>query len=139
MMPNVAAMPLSWLAIATLGAVMVPVNINYTARELAYVVNDSEAGFMLIHRQCLGVLEHCLATGEIVLDRARIFVVDPVAGGRYQDWSTLAAEPCDDFVPPASVGLDDLLNIQYTSGTTGFPKGCMLTQRYWLVSGKVNA
>ncbi|MBM3523473.1 MAG: ATP-dependent acyl-CoA ligase, partial [Alphaproteobacteria bacterium] len=33
----------------------------------------------------------------------------------------------------------DLLNIQYTSGTTGFPKGCMLTHRYWLTIGKVNA
>src|SRR5690606_38733552 len=33
----------------------------------------------------------------------------------------------------------DLLNIQYTSGTTGFPKGCMLTQEYWVVAGKVNA
>ena len=32
-----------------------------------------------------------------------------------------------------------MLNIQYTSGTTGFPKGCLLTQRYWLTIGKVNA
>jgi crotonobetaine/carnitine-CoA ligase len=37
------------------------------------------------------------------------------------------------------VGQDDLLNIQYTSGTTGFPKGCKLSQRYWLIAGRVNA
>src|SRR6185369_10650364 len=30
-----------------------------------------------------------------------------------------------------------LMSIQYTSGTTGFPKGCMLTQDYWLVLGWV--
>jgi crotonobetaine/carnitine-CoA ligase len=43
-------------------------------------------------------------------------------------------------LPPLdAVAPDDLINIQYTSGTTGFPKGCMLTQRYWIVSGKVNA
>src|SRR5690606_31622367 len=33
---------------------------------------------------------------------------------------------------------DDLMNIQYTSGTTGFPKGCMLTHRYWVMASFVN-
>ncbi len=42
MLPNVAAFPLSWLAIASIGAVMVPINIAYRERELAYVLNDSE-------------------------------------------------------------------------------------------------
>jgi crotonobetaine/carnitine-CoA ligase len=139
MMPNVEAMPLSWLALATLGGVMVPVNINYTPRELAYVVNDSDAEYVLIHRQCLDVLEQCLRAKDFALDPSRVFVVDPPPGIAYRDWAWLDAAPCDAFEPPHPVGLDDLLNIQYTSGTTGFPKGCMLTQRYWLVSGKVNA
>ena len=37
------------------------------------------------------------------------------------------------------VGLDDLLNIQYTSGTTGFPKGVLQAQRYWMTQSKINA
>jgi long-chain acyl-CoA synthetase len=139
MMPNVAAMPLSWLALGTLGAVMVPVNVNYTWRELAYVVNDSDAEYALVHRHCLPVLEQCIAAGDIRIDPARVVVVDPPAESPYRDWATLADSPVDDYTPPEPVGLDDLLNIQYTSGTTGFPKGCMLTQRYWIVSGKVNA
>ena len=40
------------------------------------------------------------------------------------------------FKPAVEPDIDDLLNIQYTSGTTGFPKGCMLTQRYWLTCAK---
>ena len=139
MMPNVAAMPLSWLALGTLGAVMVPVNVNYLERELAYVINDSDTEYVLVHRQCLAVLEQCIASGKVRIDAARIIVVDAPQGSKYRDWATLAESPSDSYTPPESVGLDDLLNIQYTSGTTGFPKGSMLTQRYWIVSGKVNA
>ena len=139
MIPNLAAMPMSWLALGTLGAVMVPVNINYLERELAYVINDSDTEYAIVHAQYLPVLERCIAAGEIRVDPARIIVVDPPQGSTWRDWRTLAGPPRDRYEPPEPVGLDDLLNIQYTSGTTGFPKGCMLTQRYWLVSGKVNA
>ena len=41
--------------------------------------------------------------------------------------------------PPEPVGLDDLLNIQYTSGTTGFPKGVLQAQRYWITQSRINA
>ncbi len=40
---------------------------------------------------------------------------------------------------PWTVDRDDLMNIQYTSGTTGFPKGCMQPQLYWLTMGRVAA
>ncbi|MCB1469545.1 MAG: AMP-binding protein, partial [Rhizobiaceae bacterium] len=42
-------------------------------------------------------------------------------------WKDLASDPRDTFAAPAPVGHDDLLNIQFTSGTSGFPKGCILT------------
>lgn len=50
-------------------------------------------------------------------------------------WDDLQSIGRADFVPSQPAGTDDLLNIQYTSGTTGLPKGCMLTQRYWLTAG----
>src|SRR5512147_290202 len=46
MLPNVAAMPTTWLALARLGAIMVPVNVAYTPRELEYVVTDSDAAVL---------------------------------------------------------------------------------------------
>ncbi len=137
MLPNIAALPLTWLAIGMLGAVMVPMNNTYSEREIAYVLEDSDARFMVVDEACLGPVEAVRAAGKVDIPADRLIVV---GGGtaRYRSLDELMAGATDGFVP-AQVGHDDLLNIQYTSGTTGFPKGCMLTQRYWLTAGKVNA
>jgi crotonobetaine/carnitine-CoA ligase len=84
------------------------------------------------------MLEGCIAGGGLRVVRHNVVVCGKGAAGLH-DWDALAQPSDEPFMPPAPVGLDDLLNIQFTSGTTGFPKGCMLTQRYWLTSGKVNA
>ena len=66
------------------------------------------------------------------MPRERVIVV----GEAKHEGHALGGPRCEEreeFIPPEPVALDDLMNIQYTSGTTGFPKGCMLTQRYWLV------
>lgn len=139
MLPNIPAMPTTWLALARLGAVMVPVNPSYSARELAFVLNDSDTEYVVIHQDSVPTLDTALADGSISIPDGRIFVVGGEEGGSRRRWEDLAAHELDDFTAPEPVGLDDLLNIQYTSGTTGFPKGCMLTQRYWLTAGKVNA
>ena len=48
MIPNGPAFVVCWFALAKLGAVMVPVNFNYTAGELAYVLRDSDSQFLVI-------------------------------------------------------------------------------------------
>jgi acyl-CoA synthetase (AMP-forming)/AMP-acid ligase II len=137
MMPNVAAMPTTWLALAKLGAVMVPMNIAYTPREIQYVVEDAEVTWLFIHEDCLPILDATTVHGGKFANDHVVVVGKPRAGQRV--WSSLLEGPDDDFRATTAPGHDDLMNIQYTSGTTGFPKGCMLTQRYWLTIGKVNA
>jgi len=137
MLPNVEAFPLTWLAIGVLGAVMVPVNAGYQQRELVYVVNDSDAEYLVVDGSRIDTVSAARAAGEIALAGDRIVVLGEAECRGCHRWSNLAAST--DAAVPAAVGLDDLLNIQYTSGTTGFPKGCMLTQRYWITCGKVNA
>lgn len=138
MLPNIAAMPLTWLAIGRVGAVMAPINIGYRERELAHVVNSAEVTWIVAHKDCLPVILAARQNGQIDIPLSRIIVV----GGAETDmmsWEELASRPRDNFEAPEPVGHDDLLNIQFTSGTSGFPKGCMLTQRYWISAGKVNA
>ena len=134
MLPNVAAFPITWLALARLGAVMVPVNCRYKARELGYVLDDGDAEFLLIHNDFVGLLGE-METWPPKLSKDRVIVYGDGSAGMKLNWSELVASGTIEGAPPAMAGLDDLLNIQYTSGTTGFPKGCMQTHRYWVSAG----
>lgn len=138
MLPNRPAFPLTWLALGRLGAVMIPINIGYTGRELDYILNDGDAEFLVIDGACLPALE-AMAERPARLDDRRIVVHEgPTPGGRH-DFAALLAAGDPGFVPAETAGPDDLMNIQYTSGTTGFPKGCMLRHCYWVGTGKVAA
>ncbi len=139
MAPNLPQWPLTWLALGTVGAVTVPVNNAYTARELAYVLNDSDATWLIVHAEALATYEAARAEGQIALPPERVIVIAGDIEGGYNWEALFEAAPADRHVPASPLRHDDLLNIQYTSGTTGFPKGCMLTQRYWLQAGLVNA
>jgi crotonobetaine/carnitine-CoA ligase len=140
MVPNVPQFPVTWLAIGRLGAVMVPVNIAYTARELGYILDDSQAAYLVIAEEFLPTLDSVAGRPPALTD-SRVIVVGRAAGQRQnrQDWQALHDSGAPDFEPPEPVGLDDLLNIQYTSGTTGFPKGVLQAQRYWITQSRINA
>ena len=137
MVPNVPQFPLTWLAIGRLGAVMVPVNVSYTGRELDYIVNDGRAEFLVIAEEFLPTLDAMLQRPAHLSD-TRVIVVGRARTGMH-DWQAVhdAGDPAYRAHEP--VDLDDLLNIQYTSGTTGFPKGVLQAQRYWITQSKINA
>lgn len=139
MLPNIPLMPTLWLALARLGAVMVPVNIRYTSRELHYVIDDAQVEFLVVHADQSATLGPAGADGRVMgLDPSRIALVGAPEEVGYRSFEHLQHGQSDSLSIDYAVTHDDLLNIQYTSGTTGFPKGCMLTHRYWLTNGKVN-
>jgi len=139
MLPNVAAFPLTWFALARLGAVMVPVNTRYRERELQFVLGNSDAQWLVADASCRDLIDASLPALEGRLSAERVIYHGASEAPVAFDWTRLLAEGDPTFVPPQEPSADALLNIQYTSGTTGFPKGCMLTQRYWLTSGLINA
>jgi len=132
MLPNIVPMPITWLALARIGAVIVPVNVRYTAHELHFTLTDSEADALVVHPEHLALLERM--PGEVARISGRVFVAGG-APGRHRRWESLL-EGQPDAPPPVEPDLDDLMNIQYTSGTTGMPKGCLLSQRYWITCAK---
>ena len=137
MIPNSAPFVISWFALAKLGAVMVPVNFNYTAGELAYVLQDSDSQFLVIEAELQAVLDAISPEDRPFSDERVVVVGDPSAPRR--GYAALVEAGDEAFAPPDDVAPTDLLSIQYTSGTTGMPKGCMQTHRFWLIASLVAA
>jgi acyl-CoA synthetase (AMP-forming)/AMP-acid ligase II len=69
-----------------------------------------------------------------MLSPRTIIVVGTARSGE-TSWADLVSNGNPSFEAPTLVTGSDLLNIQYTSGTTGFPKGCMLPHEYWIRTG----
>lgn len=133
MLPNRIEFPILWFACAKLGAVLVPINMHYTPREVGYVLGDAEVTFAVVDQSVWQVLS-AMDPWSQSLAKQRVIVV-----GQPSDGATTAL---DELLKNASFSRveenicpDDLLSIQYTSGTTGLPKGCMLTHDYWGVQG----
>ncbi|WP_408895830.1 class I adenylate-forming enzyme family protein [Nocardioides sp. R1-1] len=127
MLPNVVHWPVVWLAALKAGAVAVPVNCGYQRGDLDFVLRDSGARVVFTDAERAGLVTEVVA-GESEL--AGVAVVDVADDG---------SERFPDSAPPIPAEVGTLANLQYTSGTTGFPKACMLTHGYWVRLGWICA
>ncbi|MHB8671368.1 MAG: class I adenylate-forming enzyme family protein [Acidimicrobiales bacterium] len=109
----------AYFAALKAGAVSVPVNPRYAARELAHVLSDSGARAVVAAGRHAGTARRLVAgTGAVVLDD--------------EDWVSLTARDPAPFQIPRRPS--DLADILYTSGTTGLPKGVAATHESGLSS-----
>ncbi len=117
--PNIPEWVLAEFALAMAGLVLVTVNPGYRPRELKYVLEQSRAvGLFLVAEHRGNPLAKI--AGEVVADIPAIReVVD------MEDHTALFRE-AGPLVPLPQVDPRDPVQIQYTSGTTGFPKGVVL-------------
>jgi fatty-acyl-CoA synthase len=139
-------------ALAKIGAILVTVNTALRAHELDYLIRQSQSATLITIRgfkdiDYIDVLREIGAIGDARLpDLKRVIFIGencPREVMPYGELKTKAAGIGEKELDgrESQVGLDDVINMQYTSGTTGFPKGVMLSSRnivnngYWLGRG----
>ncbi|AZS74884.1 AMP-binding protein [Streptomyces lydicus] len=134
--PNCAEWVLVQYATARIGAILVNVNPAYGVDELAYVLR--QAGVSLL----VSATHHRTSDYRRMIEQVRaespalrdvVYIDDPTWGGLLAAGATVPQHRLTDG--EKTLTADDPVNIQYTSGTTGFPKGATLSHHNILNNG----
>lgn len=124
--PNTLEMLEGFYGVFQLGAIMVPLNIRLKPEDYLYILNHSESKLLFVDEE----LYHLIAPIKDKLETIERIIVQNGQGGdedfTYDEWlKSYSTIPVD----RAEMDENDVCSLLYTSGTTGKPKGVMLTHR----------
>lgn len=124
--PNSVEMLEGFYGVFLLGGVMVPLNIRLKPEDYLFILNHSESKVLFVDQELFDLIlpiKEKLETVETIIVHYKNEVTQEIG---YDEW--LATKEKKAF-PRAELHEDDVCSLLYTSGTTGHPKGVMLTHR----------
>ncbi len=128
--PNSPASCLMFMAIVSSGFVAVPLNLVAGSAILAYTIEHSETKFIFVADDCRDLIASAVAQQN---NSVKLIKLDPVRG---PDLAALPVEINDLKLEDIKSKPNDIALLMYTSGTTGKPKGVMLSHANLLAAGR---
>ncbi|MEZ0149471.1 MAG: o-succinylbenzoate--CoA ligase [Candidatus Reddybacter sp.] len=110
-------------AVAKLGAIYLPINFRLTVPEIEYIVEDSGASTFFYHDEFANLAE---GLAKVVSFNKTVYCGRSTTCDDEAEYEAFLDAASDEEIN-ATVGADDVALLMYTSGTTGRPKGAMLT------------
>ncbi len=132
-LPNIPEVCISQLAVLKIGAIVVPVNPSLTPQELSYIINHSEALTIITWAGLLETVHTAKALSSV---KPSVIVVGEDLPEDYIPFANCYAD--DDTFPMVHQPDDATAVIMYTSGTTGNPKGVMLSHFNLYMQGRAD-
>lgn len=127
--PNIPEMLLAHFAVPLLGAVLVAVNTRLSPEEIRYILDHSGAKVLVGDSELLARIEPVVDSLETVEEVVSIDEMGVELPFPTTDWDSLVAAGSDEPLPWTVDDEERTISINYTSGTTGRPKGVMYTHR----------
>ena len=118
----------SFYATSQIGAVLVPLNYRLVAADHEYILNHAGVKVVCADYEYAEVVD-AIRPGLTTVEHFVVAQDEGEVPSGWQDWEALIAEQPDSFPPPVDCDENDVVSINYTSGTTARPKGVMLTHR----------
>ncbi|MCS1350722.1 long-chain fatty acid--CoA ligase [Mechercharimyces sp. CAU 1602] len=133
MLPNCPQYPISYYAALQCGATIVQLSPMYKPNELLHVLQDSETSFLI-------VLDTLLPLTDSIIDQSSVSHTIDVSFSQACTFDQLLHQSNEEysFTPVPIFPKEDVAVIQYTGGTTGRPKGAMLTH-YNIVANAIQS
>lgn len=129
MLPNTHYMLECFYGICQLGAVMVPLNYRLNAKDLEYIINHSDSKMLIVDAEFGKLIEP--VQEQLPIEKFIVVEVDghesAISGVAYETF--INDIPEDAEVQRAEIDENQMMTLNYTSGTTSNPKGVMLTHR----------
>ncbi len=119
----------SFYATSQIGAILVPLNYRLNAAEHVYILNHAGVRTVLVDWEYTGVLDEVRDQLPDVQDWIVARDDDAESPEGWLDWNGLIEKSGDTPPPILDIDENDIVSINYTSGTTARPKGVMLTHR----------